>query len=696
MDSHVQNNVSVAKQLKMYKSIIESLQTRLSGLLNQNIRLKETKVLLESIFNNIDAFVWVIDVTAAGQFKCVHMNPACSRLTGKNIPPDQNKDLGEVFLPPQGTIIHKWCIELMKVKRPVQFQYEYRLNGLPFWMLTTLIPIFSASGDVYRVISIGFDITKQKLTEKALIENEQRYELAGRAGRVGVWDWDLHSGSMYLDPWLKEMLGYKEDEITNNIENWSANVHPEDKPQLEEIINNILEGKKDNFEFVHRMLKKDGSVVWLLARGQVVLGEDGKPVRIFGTDADITERMKVLRQLQKTNIAIEERVEQRTEQLERTTRRLQSEVEERSKIEKILRENEQRYRSQFEDSLAVKLIIDPQNGNIHDANPSACDFYGYSHEKLKSMNIADLNIFSPERVKKEMQKAKKHKRNHFNFQHKLADGRVRDVEVYSSPIRYQDKQMLYSIIHDVTDRNRAVEKARLHQEQLAQVSRLITVGELAQSLAHELNQPLCAILSHSERTLSMVKQNPQETYKIMQKLGTIVKQADRAGKILNRIKSFIRKEPAVKENIDINSLVKEALSFLEVETRHNNIKVKFILEKDLPPVPADRVQVEQVVINLARNAIDAMAETDKDERQITLKTAHEGRFIKVSVIDTGPGVHGKYRNIVFEPFYTTKNAGLGLGLSISSSILESHGGILSLSSEKNTCFEFTLPVHASK
>lgn len=419
-----------------------------------------------------------------------------------------------------------------------------------------------------------------------------------------------------------------------------------------------------------------------------------EPDSVMVTLEDITRRKQAEEKLQEAYEQLEQRVMERTQELNRTNIELQSEIAERMRMEAAVRESEKRYRSQFEDSMAIMMIIDSRDGRIIDANPSACRFYGYPRPVLSAMKIYEINTIPPKELEREIQKAKDARSNYFVFRHRMANGQVRDVEVYSSPIKLEKGEALLSIIHDITERKKAEEKARRHQEELAHASRLISIGELASGLAHELNQPLCAILTHSEGCLSLLGSENTNHEKLRAKLTTVVKQADRAGDIINGIKGFIRKESPVKKELDINKVILESLRFFETAARHQEVRIETVLGKSLPKVFADRVQIEQVLINLAQNGCEAMKGVEKKKRTLMIHSCLIPRGdIEIAVRDNGPGLDQEICDRIFEPFFTTKQKGLGLGLSITKTIVENHGGKIRAQRHDNGGAEisFTLP-----
>lgn len=243
-------------------------------------------------------------------------------------------------------------------------------------------------------------------------------------------------------------------------------------------------------------------------------------------------------------------------------------------------------------------------------------------------------------------------------------------------------------------RERAEARAREHLENLVRVSRIASVGEMASALAHEVNQPLCAISSTAQGCLRLLESGHADEGMVVEALRDLAAQADRAGEIVRRIRGYIKRKPPSRENVDLNDVVRRAVDLVEVEARHKCVSLRAELGTVLPPVQADGIQIEQVVVNLLRNAIEAVENNEPGDRQIVINTNHEPNgCVKVSVSDTGRGLPTEDPNAVFAPFYTTKPEGLGIGLSICRSVVEAHGGRLRAEPNllRGATFTFVLP-----
>ncbi len=449
-------------------------------------------------------------------------------------------------------------------------------------------------------------------------------------------------------------------------------------------------GKPATFEdkFTHQ-----GKTRWSLNTLIPISDEEGKITHIAGTGVDITERKKNTEALRQSKETLEEQVESRTVELKRINETLKHEIGERKKTERTLRDSELRYRVQFQNSLAVKLIIDPADGSLVDANHAACTFYGYNRHQLLEKKIWDFNILDQKEVKSRMLDASWMQQNHFYFKHRLANGDIRDVEVYSSPIPVDDKTYLYSIIHDITEKVEAEKRAAEKQKELEHAGRLISIGEMTSGLAHEINQPLCAVLAHAEGCLSLLKKKTPDTEKLTEKIKTIINQSEHAGRVINNIKGFVKKSGTKASVISVDDVINETLDFFATDLRHNNIT----LEQELAggKVNADHSELQQVLMNLIKNSIDSLSGIKNRKPELTVKSFSDEKNVIINISDNGEGLDIKAEGRLFEPFYTTKKQGLGLGLSISASIMEKYGGKLKADNNRSNGATFQCIIPAA-
>jgi len=230
----------------------------------------------------------------------------------------------------------------------------------------------------------------------------------------------------------------------------------------------------------------------------------------------------------------------------------------------------------------------------------------------------------------------------------------------------------------VHDWRQAQEELRNAQAGLAHTTRVLTMGELTASIAHEVNQPLGAMVTSAASCARWLAAKPPQMDKARRALERIVNDGRRAGAVIQRIRAHLKRQAPRRDRLDVNEMILEVIALTQYELRRNDIVLETRLTEGLPRVPADRVQCQQVLLNLIVNAIEAMSEVKRRRRELIIVSATDGPdAVRVEVHDSGPGLDPERTTQLFEPFYTTKAEGLGIGLSISRSIVEAHGGRLS-------------------
>ena len=511
------------------------------------------------------------------------------------------------------------------------------------------------------VASLRKEIEERKRVEEALRESERRYFLATSAGRVGVWDWNLDTNEIYLDPMVKAFLGYEDHEIRNHIDDWGERVHPADRERVMAEATKHLEGASLHYEIEHRMLHKDGSIRWFLARGTAMRDRSGKPYRMLGTDTDITER------------------KQADEALKRSEARLA----------------EAQYTAHLGgwewDIVKHEVHWSTELYRIFDVDP----------DEFKPSKAAFLECVHPDDrpYLEDCIAAILSNKEPFSVDHRitLPSGTIRflhsearlECDAANKPVR------LVGIAQDITERKQAEEDARRHREELSHVTRVATMGELAASLAHEINQPLTAIMSNAQAAQRFLDGDEPDLEEVGEILLDIAKDGGRASGVIQRLREMIKKGDLERSPLDINNVIHQVIMFIHGEAEEKRVSITFDLATGLPPVLGDSVQLQQVVLNLVLNGLEAISQVEQGSRELVVRTSKDkSDTISVAVCDTGIGLHDDVMERIFDPFFTTKPQGMGMGLSICRSIVEAHGGFLWAENNPDggATFWFTLPI----
>jgi PAS domain S-box-containing protein len=276
------------------------------------------------------------------------------------------------------------------------------------------------------------------------------------------------------------------------------------------------------------------------------------------------------------------------------------------------------------------------------------------------------------------------------------DGETRVIHSRATLLRDEqgNPYRVSGIAADVTEKKRAEEALARATSDLAHVTRVTTIGQLAASIAHEVNQPLAAIVANAAACELWLAAPPTETVRVRKALKSIVADGQRASAVIGRIRSLMSPQPPQREGVDINEPIREVVALAQQELRRNGVALRTVLAGDLPRVHGDKVQLQQVLLNLLLNGIEAMSGAADGPRELVVGSARDGASgVRVTVRDTGVGLDGASTDRLFDPFYTTKPSGMGMGLAISRSIIESHGGRIWVTSNtpRGAVFEFTLP-----
>ena len=370
--------------------------------------------------------------------------------------------------------------------------------------------------------------------------------------------------------------------------------------------------------------------------------------------------------------------------------------EERRRAEEALRDSEERFRAVFEQAASSVVLIDLEDGAIVEFNEQTCQTLGYTREEFETLKISDFEVDeSAEQVRAHLKRVLAEGGDSFESKHRTKNGDVRNVVVQTRPIMIRGKHFVMSIWHDITDLKQAEQREANLRADLAHMGRLVTMGEMASGLAHELNQPLTAIatLAHvAAQTLRSGKELDQAQLAAM--CNDIGAQALRAGQLIQRMRSFVKKIVPRRTTLDLPEVLDEILSLMKNDVRHAGIAIRLDLDESLPTTFADKIQVEQVLLNLMRNALESMEHGDGDEHLLTIAADACDGHLRISVRDTGVGISPNGTDELFGTFFTTKPEGMGMGLAICRSIVEAHGGRIwgTPNDDRGATFTFTLPI----
>ena len=373
-------------------------------------------------------------------------------------------------------------------------------------------------------------------------------------------------------------------------------------------------------------------------------------------------------------------------------------ITERKQSEEALRESEEKYRSLYESMMDGYVLVD-MDGKILKFNESYREMTGYAGGELSGLTYLDITPEKWHAAEQEIIETQVLVRGYsdvYEKEYRAKDGTVFPIELRTFLLKNDTGGSLgmWAIVRDISGRKQIESEARKLKEDLAHVTRVSTLGELTSSLAHEINQPLGAILSNAQAAQRFLSQDKPDMKEIGEILGDIIRDDKRAAEVIRKIRSLLKKEETRYEPLSLNDVIEEILNVIRNDTAIAALSIEKEFDAGLPAVWGDRIQLQQVILNLVLNAAESMRDAGPGPRRLTVVTSKkDGLFAEVSIRDTGPGIDGNIAARLFEPFYTTKSGGMGMGLAISRDIVKSHGGEIRAANnpDRGAAFIFTVP-----
>jgi len=373
----------------------------------------------------------------------------------------------------------------------------------------------------------------------------------------------------------------------------------------------------------------------------------------------------------------------------------------RKRTQEALQASEENYRLLVENQTDLVIKFD-QKGDLLFVSPSYCEMFSRSESELQGSSFhQQVHASDRERIEFEWKKLSVAPWS-AEFEHRVVVATGERWLGWALKALRDDSGEVIEIVgvgRDVTDRRKAEEQARQHLHTLAHAGRMHSMGEMASTLAHELNQPLTAILSFSQACQRVIKNQDYDHDELENALQRITVNTERAGDIIRHMRGFIRKEEPRTELSDINRLIRETIDLVSSELLQLEIDVEFNQQESLPDVAVDPIHIQQVILNLVRNSMEAIEQCSGDERRISISTRmRKPGGIEVTITDTGPGLNDEIAAKIFNTFATTKPEGMGVGLSICKSIIEAHGSELVIRQDtgNGATFSFVLPTSSEK
>jgi PAS domain S-box-containing protein len=527
-------------------------------------------------------------------------------------------------------------------------------DGTYRWHLQQTVALRDAEGNVLKFVGTTTDIDDQKRAQEELRASENNFRqivdsIPGLAGTLRP------SGEVeFLNQQFLDFFGKSQDEIKN----WKINdaLHPDDGPRVTTAFAHaITRGTPLNIE--HRFRRRDGVFRWFDARLSPAHGPGGQIARWYFLASDVEDRKRSEEKLQRSEAFLAEG--QRLSLTGTFSWNLDTD-------EVVLSEEACRiFKFDPHGSVTLERIRD----RVHP------DDIALLTEKIAGARTTG-------------------EADDYEIRLRMPNGSIKYVHTVSHATKHPDGRLEHiGAIQDVTERRRAEDALNELRSELAHMARVSSLGALTASITHEINQPLSGIVTNTSTCQRMLASDPPNIDGARETARRALRDCNRASQVITRLRSLFTKKDVTMESVDVNEAAQEVTALLLSELQRNGVMVRQELADDLPLVTGDRVQLQQVILNLVRNGSEAMSSIDDRPRQLIIRTEREGDSVRLTVQDAGTGINPQNADKLFDAFYTTKGDGMGMGLSVSRTIIESHRGRLwaAPNDGPGATFAFSLP-----
>jgi PAS domain S-box-containing protein len=613
---------------------------------------RESESRFRIVADSAPVLIWMADVDKL----CTFFNKPWLEFTGRSLRQEMGNGWAEGVHPDDLQRCLKIYAEAFDARKAFVMQYRLkRYDGEYRWISDQGVARYDSNGKFSGYIGSCVDVTDLINKDEALREFEERVVLAAEATHHGVWELDTDTNELWMSDKARALFQL-DPEARLDMTIVQHRVHPDDRAIRESAIKQAIETESD-YALEYRVLLPNGDLRWISGRGRCVSGKHGKGKRLIGVSVDITEQ----KEAQDLFRLAAERSHLGVWHWDETAKMLNWDGA---------------TREMFGISADAQITIDTFYRALHPDDA----------QRVKQTWRQALELRLPFQIE---------------FRTQRTDGTIRWVDARGRGHHDEAGKALWitGVLFDITDRKEAELQAQQNREELSHLSRVAVMGELTASIAHELNQPLSGITSNAAAGQRFINRGKVDLGELHDLLGDIVADGRRAGDVIRGIQGMVKKDVSAHRRINLNDIVISVVRMVKPSAMLHSCELGTFLDPDLPTVEGDPVQLQQVLLNLIINAFDAMRDTPLSRRKVVIATERRADgFTCVSVRDYGVGIPEETRERLFQQFFTTKSNGLGMGLSIVRSIVESHGGTIAAENVEGdgARFQFTIPADSRK
>jgi PAS domain S-box-containing protein len=598
-------------------------------------------------------------ITMDHEGRIVEFNPAAERTFGFRREEVMGEQLADIVIPPSLREQHRNGLarylatgEESVLGKRIEMT-AVRADGSEFPVELAITRIQSDGPPLFT----GYlrDITARKGTIERLQAKQDLLDLAQKSAGAMAFDWYIQAEINSWSPEQEALFGLAPGTFDGTYKTWKSMMYAPDWPTVVEAIQHAHQTGKVSAEY--RVVWPDGSLHWLSTNGRMFFDEEGKPLRMVGFTSDVTRRKQAEEELRRSEAFLAEG--QHLARMGNFSWRIATNE---------ITWSEQMYRI-FGFDPGTPMPLELIATRVHP------DDIGLLHEMVERAQggVSD-----------------------FEYEHRLLmpDNSVKYLHLIAHRSRDEHGRIEYiGAVQDVTQRRISEEALSEARSELARVARIMSLGVLTASIAHEVNQPLSGIITNANTCVRMLDADPPNIDGARETARRTIRDGNRASEVIARLRALFSRKDFTPESVDLNEAAQEVIALSRTELQSSQVLLQTELAEDLPPVDGDRVQLQQVILNLLRNASDAMSSVDGRPRRLLIRTERDADRVVLSVNDSGIGFDPQIMNKLFDAFYTTKNEGMGIGLSVSKSIIENHQGLLwaTPNDGQGATFSFSIP-----